>query len=113
MGTKEKPKYYISRLNLYEQCPHANRVVYLEGVPRSPDETLDRGGQLHELVAQYLERLIADRRPTDWEWARLAVQGTPPMRRSCWRWWSWRPKNGRKTPIKRGCGWPGSRWSRP
>jgi transposase len=31
---------------------------------------------------------------------------------SCWRWWSWRPGSGRKTPIKRGCGRPGSRWSR-
>jgi CRISPR/Cas system-associated exonuclease Cas4 (RecB family) len=73
MSTQEKPKYSISRLNLYEQCPHAYRVVYLEGVPRGPDEARDRGRQLHEMVAQYLERLISGRRHTDWDWARQAV----------------------------------------
>ena len=73
MSAKEKPRYSISRLNLYEQCPHAYRVVYLEGVPRGSDEARDRGRQLHEMVAQYLERLIADQRPTDWEWARQAI----------------------------------------
>ena len=73
MSTKEKPRYSISRLNLYERCPHAYRMVYLEGVPRTPDEARDRGHQLHRLVAQYLERLITSQRPTDWEWARQAV----------------------------------------
>uniref|UniRef100_A0A7V4LCV2 PD-(D/E)XK endonuclease-like domain-containing protein n=1 Tax=Desulfobacca acetoxidans TaxID=60893 RepID=A0A7V4LCV2_9BACT len=73
MNTKEKPKYSVSRLNLYEHCPWAFKTVYLEGIPRAADEARATGQLLHAMVADYLERLIATGQPTDWVWARLAT----------------------------------------
>jgi len=73
MNTKEKPKYSVSRLNLYERCPWAFKTVYLDKIPRAADEARATGQLLHAMVADYLERLIATGQPTDWVWARLAT----------------------------------------
>jgi CRISPR/Cas system-associated exonuclease Cas4 (RecB family) len=70
---ERKRQYSVSRLNLYERCPWAFKTIYLDGIPRAADEARDRGRFLHELVARYLDRLIASQRPTDWDWARQAV----------------------------------------
>jgi CRISPR/Cas system-associated exonuclease Cas4 (RecB family) len=79
--TKEKPKYSVSRLDLYERCPWAFKTVYLDKLPRAANEARATGQLLHSMVADYLERLIATGQATDWVWARLATprNGTPEV----------------------------------
>jgi len=78
---KEKPKYSVSRIDLYQRCPWAFKTVYLDKLPRTADEARATGQLLHSLVADYLERLIATGQATDWMWARLATprNGNPEV----------------------------------
>jgi hypothetical protein len=68
-----KPQYSYSRIELYEKCPRAYKVIYLDKIPRVTTEALKIGTALHGLVADYLNRLIVLGHPTDWEWARGAT----------------------------------------
>jgi hypothetical protein len=78
---KEKPKYSVSRLDLYERCPWAFKTVYLDKLPRAANEGRATGQLLHSMVADYLERLIATGQATDWAWAPLATprNGSPEV----------------------------------
>jgi CRISPR/Cas system-associated exonuclease Cas4 (RecB family) len=69
----EKPQYSFSRLDLYQKCPWAYKSVYLEKIPRTGNEARETGQLLHQLVADYLERLIENQESTDWEWAQAAA----------------------------------------
>jgi len=72
----EKRQYSFSRIDLYQKCPHAFKVVYLNKIPRAKSEALEIGTTLHSLVADYLNRLIVIGHPTDWEWAKGATPKT-------------------------------------
>ena len=69
----KKPQYSYSRIDLYEKCPRAFKVIYLDKIPRAKSDALEIGTALHGLVADYLSRLITLGHPTDWEWARGAT----------------------------------------
>ena len=73
--SKVKPKYSVSRLDLYERCPWAFKTVYLDKIPRVANEARATGQTMHVMIADYLERLISLGQPTDWAWARLAAPG--------------------------------------
>ena len=49
------------------------KSVYLDKIPRAANEAREIGRLLHQLVADYLERLILHNCPTDWEWAQGAA----------------------------------------
>jgi len=66
-------QYSFSRLDLYERCPWAFKTVYRDKIPRAKSEALQTGTVMHQLVADYLERLIASAQFTDWGWARGAT----------------------------------------
>lgn len=69
----KKKQYSYSRIDLYEKCPHAFKVAYLDKIPRVQNEALEVGTRLHGLVADYLIRLITLGQSTDWDWARGAA----------------------------------------
>ncbi len=64
--------YSYSRIDLYEKCPWAYKLAYLEGVPRASSEALQIGKITHERIAGYLEHLIHKKYQTDWQWAEKA-----------------------------------------
>jgi hypothetical protein len=70
-------QYSVSRLDLYERCPWAYKTVHIDRIPRAKSEALQTGTVMHQLVANYLERLIASAQFTDWEWAREATPKEP------------------------------------
>jgi len=70
-------QYSFSRLDLYDRCPWAFKTVYRDKIPRARSEALQTGTVMHQLVADYLERLIASAQLTDWEWARGATPKEP------------------------------------
>ncbi len=72
----KNPQYSFSRLDLYERCPWAYKTVHIDKIPRAKSEALQTGTVMHQLVADYLERLIASTQLTDWEWA----QGASPKK---------------------------------
>jgi hypothetical protein len=69
----KKPQYSFSRIDIYSRCPWAYRTIYLDKIPRAKSDALEIGTTLHDLVADYLNRLIVLGHPTDWEWARGAT----------------------------------------
>jgi len=71
------PQYSFSRLDLYDRCPWAFKTVYRDKIPRAQSEALQTGTVMHQLVANYLDRLIASDQFTDWEWARGATPKEP------------------------------------
>ena len=74
-----KPQAYsFSRLDLYERCPWAYKLKYLDGVPRQRSEALETGSTLHGLIADYLTSLAVYGHPTDWDWARGATPAVGP-----------------------------------
>src|SRR5512139_4000342 len=73
MNTMINPQYSFSRIDLFQKCPRAYRVVYLDKIPRASNDALEIGTALHGLVADYLNRLIVLGHHTDWEWARRAA----------------------------------------
>jgi hypothetical protein len=70
-------QYSFSRLDLYDRCPWAFKTVYRDKIPRAKSEALQTGTVMHQLVADYLGRLIASAQLTDWEWARGAIPKEP------------------------------------
>jgi len=70
-------QYSFSRLDLYDRCPWAFKTVYRDKIPRAQSEALQTGTVMHQLVADYLGRLIASAQLTDWEWARGAIPKEP------------------------------------
>jgi hypothetical protein len=70
-------QYSFSRLDLYDRCPWAFKTVYRDKIPRAQSEALQTGTVMHQLVADYLERLIDLNQLTDWEWARNATPKEP------------------------------------
>jgi len=70
-------QYSFSRLDLYERCPWAYKTVHIDKIPRVKSEALQTGTVMHQLVADYLDRLIASDQLTDWEWARGATPKEP------------------------------------
>jgi hypothetical protein len=73
----DNPQYSFSRLDLYDRCPWAFKTVYRDKIPRAQSEALQTGTVMHQLVADYLGRLIASAQLTDWEWARAAIPKEP------------------------------------
>ena len=73
----KNPQYSFSRLDLYERCPWAYKTVHIDKIPRAKSEALQTGTVMHQLVADYLDRLIASAQFTDWEWARGATPKEP------------------------------------
>jgi hypothetical protein len=73
----KNPQYSFSRLDLYERCPWAYKTVHIDKIPRAKSEALQTGTVMHQLVADYLGRLIASAQLTDWEWARGAIPKEP------------------------------------
>lgn len=65
----KKPSYSFSRLDIYNKCPWAYKLVYLDKIPRQTSEALVIGQTMHKLIADYLVRLICQNQQTDWEWA--------------------------------------------
>ena len=65
----KKPSYSFSKLETDEKCPFAYQKIYIERIPRAETEPLVIGKMLHELAAQYLDRLIGAKLQTDWAWA--------------------------------------------
>ena len=74
----KKPSYSFSRLELYDNCPWAYKLVYLDCIPRQESEALVIGKTMHKLVADYLVRLIRHNQQTDWEWAEKAMPVNVP-----------------------------------
>jgi len=72
-----KQQYSFSRLDLYDRCPWAFKTVYRDKIPRAQSEALQTGTFMHQLIADYLGRLIASAQLTDWEWARGANPKEP------------------------------------
>src|SRR5574340_1116006 len=68
-GMAKKPTYSFSKLETDEKCPWAYKKIYLDRVPRAETEPLVIGKTLHDLTAQYLERLIGAQLQTDWSYA--------------------------------------------
>ena len=73
----KNPQYSFSRLDLYDRCPWAYKTVHIDKIPRTQSEALQTGTVMHQLVADYLDRLIASVQLTDWEWARGATPKEP------------------------------------
>jgi len=73
----KNPQYSFSRLDLYERCPWAYKTVHIDKIPRAKSEALQTGTVMHQLVANYLDRLITSVQLTDWEWARGATPKEP------------------------------------
>jgi len=65
----KKSSYSFSKLETDEKCPFAYQKIYIERIPRAETEPLVIGKMLHELAAQYLDRLIGAKLQTDWAWA--------------------------------------------
>jgi hypothetical protein len=65
----KKPSYSFSKLETAEKCPWAYRKIYIERLPRAATEPLVIGKMLHDLTAQYLDRLIGAQLQTDWAYA--------------------------------------------
>jgi hypothetical protein len=65
----KNPSYSFSKLETAEKCPWAYRKIYLERIPRAETEPLVIGKMLHDLTAQYLDRLIGAKLQTDWDYA--------------------------------------------
>jgi hypothetical protein len=68
-----KRQYSFSRLDLYGRCPWAYKTVHIDKIPRAESEALQTGTVMHQLVADYLDRLITLNQSTDWDWARGAT----------------------------------------
>ena len=68
----KKPSYSFSKLETDEKCPLAYKKIYIERIPRAETEPLVIGKMLHELAAQYLDRLIGAKLQTDWACAEAA-----------------------------------------
>ena len=49
----------FSRLNLYKRCLWAYKTDHIDKIPRAQSEALQIGTVMHQLVADYLGRLIA------------------------------------------------------
>jgi len=73
----DNPQYSFSRLDLYDRCPWAFKTVYRDKIPRAKSEALQTGTVMHQLVADYLVRLITLNQFTDWDWARDATPKEP------------------------------------
>jgi hypothetical protein len=69
----KKRQYSFSRLDLYGRCPWAYKTVHIDKIPRAESEALQTGTVMHQLVADYLDRLITLNQATDWDWARRGV----------------------------------------
>jgi hypothetical protein len=65
----KKPSYSFSKLETDEKCPWAYKKIYLDRVPRAETEPLAIGKMLHDLTAQYIDRLIGAKLQTDWTYA--------------------------------------------
>ncbi|MBI4764638.1 MAG: PD-(D/E)XK nuclease family protein [Deltaproteobacteria bacterium] len=65
----KKPSYSFSKLETDEKCPWAYQKIYIERIPRAETEPLVIGKMLHDLTAQYLDRLIGAKLQTDWLYA--------------------------------------------
>lgn len=78
----DNPQYSFSRLDLYDRCPWAFKTVYRDKIPRAKSEALQTGTVMHQLVADYLGRLIASAQLTDWEWAQGATPKEPSAQMS-------------------------------
>jgi putative RecB family exonuclease len=50
--------YSFSRLNLYESCPAAFRMKYIDKLPESPSEALLTGGLIHRIIAEYTKHCL-------------------------------------------------------
>jgi hypothetical protein len=65
----KKRSYSFSKLETAEKCPWAYKKIYIERLPRAETEPLVIGKLLHDLTAQYLDRLIGAQLQTDWDYA--------------------------------------------
>jgi hypothetical protein len=82
------PAYSFSRLNLYDRCPWAYKTVYLDKIPRAASEALQIGSEVHDLVALYLNALLARQNQTDWNFAQgLAARVLHPDALAIWTNW--------------------------
>jgi len=66
---QKPPSYSFSALELFDNCPFAFKKIRLEKIPRGESEPLIIGKDCHELVSNYLSRLVDTGQSTDWEWA--------------------------------------------
>ena len=57
--------YSYSRLSLFEGCPAAFKMRYLEKLPEAPSEALAFGGLVHTIIANYTRHCMDNGLPTD------------------------------------------------
>ncbi len=69
MTTNKPLAFSFSRIELFDSCPWAFKKVHIDKIPRGTSEPLITGQLSHQVVADYLKRLINLNLQTDWEWA--------------------------------------------
>jgi|GEM_PF-843845 hypothetical protein len=74
----KKIGYSHSALEMFDSCPWAYKKVRLDRIPRAASDPLIIGSTVHDIVAQYLQRLVNTRQQTDWEWAKARIFNDVP-----------------------------------
>lgn len=57
--------YSYTRLGLFEICPRAYKLKYVDRVPEAPSDALIIGRLVHEIIAEYDRHLLANNLETD------------------------------------------------
>ena len=71
--------YSYSRLDLYDGCPRAYKLRYIDKRPELPSEALERGTVVHEAVAAYARHCLKAGVQTDLDFIR-SFPGTDEVR---------------------------------
>ncbi len=72
--------YSYSRLDLYGNCPQAYKFRYLDKRQEIPSEALERGKEVHEVIAAYIRHCLETGCKTDVEFLRSYPGGTDEVR---------------------------------
>jgi CRISPR/Cas system-associated exonuclease Cas4 (RecB family) len=71
--------YSYTKIDTYAGCPLRFRRKYIEKRPEPPFEALERGIQVHEVLAEYVKHCLSEGVQTDLDFLR-SVQGTDEVR---------------------------------
>lgn len=64
--------YSYSRLDLYDGCPRAYKLRYIDKRQEAPSEALETGSEVHEWIAAYNKHLVEEDLRTNLDWIRGA-----------------------------------------
>jgi len=82
---EKRPTYSFTKLNTFDNCPGAYKLIYQDKRPRVELDIRNIGIQAHELQAKYLAHLFHRGIATDWEFAwKLLGPDAHPETKAIW-----------------------------